>query len=95
MESLNETKAKEIAQSVSFFWTNEDDYEKSFIDTVSLRKALFNVAMQAMQWKDEQFAEEKQQWIDKFCNLMQHWILEHDYVDIIELEDYIKQKMEE
>ena len=54
MESVNEKKAKEIAQSVSFFWTNEDDSEKSIIDAVSLRKAIFNGALQAMQWKDEQ-----------------------------------------
>ena len=53
-----------------------------------------NAAMQAMEWKDEQHAKEKQQWIEEACNLMQHWILEHDYVDIIELENYIKQQME-
>ena len=37
----------------------------------------------------------KQQVVEKACNLMQHWILEHDYIDIMELEDYVKQKMEE
>lgn len=52
-------------------------------------------ALEMAQWKDEQFEKEKQQLIDKACKLMQHWILEHDYVDIMELEDYIKQKMEE
>jgi hypothetical protein len=57
----NEQKAKEISQSVSFFWTNEDDGEKSIIDTVSLRKAIFNAALQAMQWKDEQFLKEKKE----------------------------------
>ena len=54
MKTQNETKAKEIAQSVSFFWTNEEDGEKSIIDTISLRKAIFNAALEAMQWKDEQ-----------------------------------------
>lgn len=33
--------------------------------------------------------------IEKACKLMQHWILEHDYVDIMELEDYIKQKIDD
>lgn len=91
----NEQKAKEIAQSVSFFWTNEDDSEKSIIDTVSLRKAIFNATLEAMEWKDEQHKQEKQQLIDEACKLMQHWILEHDYVDIIELENYLKQQMED
>lgn len=51
----NVEKANEIAQSVSFFWTNEDDAEKSIIDTVSLRKAIFNAVMQAMELKDEYY----------------------------------------
>lgn len=48
-------------------WTNEDDAEKSIVDTTSLQKAIFNAALQAMQWKDEQFEQERQQWIDKAC----------------------------
>ena len=81
METPNEKKAREIAQSVSFFWTNEDDCEKSIIDTVSLRKAIFNAALQAMQLKDEQHAKEKQQLIDKVCE----WIKEYngDYISIV------------
>lgn len=48
-----------------------------------------------MAWALMLLKEEKQQWIEKACKLMQHWILEHDYVDIMELEDYIKQKMDD
>lgn len=55
----------------------------------------FNTFMKAAQWKDEQSAEQKQQVLEKAIKLMQHWILEHDYVDIMELENYIKQQMEE
>lgn len=64
-ETANERKATEIAQSVSFFWTNEDDAEKSIIDTVALREAIYNAALQAMAWKDERHEKEKQQWIYK------------------------------
>ena len=64
-------------------------------DIPNIYKCCCKVAIQAMCWKDEQFEKEKQQLIDKACKLMQHWILEHDYVDIMELEDYVKQKMED
>lgn len=78
-QTSNEQKAKEIAQSVSFFWTNEEDGEKSLIDTNSLRKAVFNAAQQAMEWKDEQHAQEKQQWIDKVC----------EYLSTVDLSAYL------
>lgn len=49
----NEQKAKEIAENI----VGNDHY--SYFDTFK------QCAMQAMQWKDEQHAKEKQQWIDK------------------------------
>lgn len=64
-EIENKRKATEIAQSVSFFWTNEDDAEKSIIDTTSLRKAIFNASLQAMEWK-------KQQVIERTCDTIKH-----------------------
>lgn len=54
-----------------------------------------SIGVDLLQCKEEQYKKEKQQLIDKACKLMQHWILEHDYVDIMELEDYVKQKMED
>ena len=73
-EIENKRKATEIAQSVSFFWTNGEDDEKSIIDAVSLRKAIFNAVFQAMQMKDEQHAQEKQQIIEEACN----WLFKND-----------------
>jgi hypothetical protein len=83
----NETKAKEIAEKLSHpnidsFGDGDDEVDTRFYH------ACKDAALEAMDWK-------KQQLIDKACNLMQHWILEHDYVDIFELEDYIKQQMED
>lgn len=77
----NVEKAKDIAQSVSFFWTNEDDAEKSIIDTVSLRKAIFNAVMQAMEWKDAEHANERQQWIDKAAEWFGNYLFEIGYPD--------------
>lgn len=34
----------------------------------------------------------KQQTTNEIIYLTQHWILEHNYIDIFELEDYIKQQ---
>ena len=69
METQNEARAKEIAQSVSFFWTNEEDSEKSIIDTISLRKAIFNAALQAMQWKEQQIIDKLEDWLaNNICN---------------------------
>ena len=81
---INEEKAKHLASR---------DMYGGF--TLAEQNAAYQAAMAMAEWKDEEHAKEKQQWIDNVCNLMQHWILKYDYVDIIELEDYIKQQMKE
>lgn len=80
-------KAKEIAESLSKpylddFGCGEDSIDKNMFN------AAYNSALQMHRWTKEQV-------LKRACKLMQHWILEHDYVDIMELEDYIKQQMEE
>lgn len=56
----NEKKAMEIAH---------DYFRRGQLGIVSAdtESAGYDCAMQAMQWKDEQFAQEKQQLIDKAC----------------------------
>lgn len=66
-----------------------ENMTKGFLKQGLIKKSrLQELLIKAMQWKEQQL-------IDEACNLMQHWILEHDYVDIIELEYYIKQQMKE
>ena len=43
----------------------------------------------------EMYKWTKKRVVEEACRLVQHWILEHDYVDMMEIEDYIKQQMEE
>ena len=49
--------------------------------TLAENNAAYQAAMAMAEWKDEQCAEEKQQWIDKVCE----WIKEHngDYISIV------------
>lgn len=49
----NEEKAFELSSS------SKHDF------TIRESNAAYDAAMQMAQWKDEQFAEEKQQWIEK------------------------------
>lgn len=63
----NKEKAKEIAKKLSHpnidsFGDGDDEFDTRFYHTNK------DAALQAMQWKDEQFAKEKQQWIDKAWN---------------------------
>lgn len=82
----NFEKAKELACSRCACGYNNEERMKC---------GHFRPVLEMAELKDEQHKQEKQQLIDKACKLMQHWILEHDYVDIMELEDYIKKQMEE
>lgn len=50
----NEEKANEIAREMLPY--NNAEYH-----------ACYSSAMQAMQWKDDQHKQEKQQWIEKTC----------------------------
>ena len=74
----NEEKAREIA---SYRCTSYSDY--SFTDCAG-------AALDAMQWKDEQYAKEKQQWIEKACE----W-LNKNANSITGLSYYFKKSMEE
>lgn len=54
----NKDKAKEIVQGVI--------HDRGCSDVVTDR-AIYNSAMTMAEWKDEQFAKEKQSLIDKVC----------------------------
>ena len=73
-------KIKQMCDS----WNIED---KPYVNGIH-RTDIEEMLEQMHDWTKEQVAE-------KTIKLMQHWILEHDYVDIMELEDYVKQKMDE
>ena len=55
----NEEKAREIADKhkQQCYYAAHGDLDPSF-------EECYQSALQAMQWKDKQFAKEKQQWID-------------------------------
>ena len=71
----NEEKEKQIVSFVLNPKCANESNGLGFLNNHNLRIADLNninkccevVAMQAMQWKDEQFTKEKQQWIDKAC----------------------------
>ena len=54
----NAGKAKQITNA---FYIGEVSEENEQV----IREMLNKAALEAMQWKDKQFAEEKQQWIEK------------------------------
>ena len=54
----NEEKAIELAENISPYDIGGDN---------AAHYAAKDAALDAMQWKDEQFTQEKQQWIDKAC----------------------------
>ena len=55
--------------------------------------AIYDTAMEAMAWKDERHAKEKQQWIEKTTNCIQDLSLERDYLDIMVIEDELVKLM--
>lgn len=59
-ETANERKATEIAKNI----VGNDHYSYFY--------EFKQCALQAMQWKDEQFAKEKQEWIEKACDTIKH-----------------------
>lgn len=73
----NEEKAKEIAEQ----------YEMSYNNTCDLLWLdLGNVALQAMEWKDERHAQEKQQWIEKACE----WLFKNTRFTTNDIRDFKK-----
>ena len=58
-------KANEIAENnLKWYYEEGNSYEECY-----------QSALKAMQWKDEQYAKEKQQWIEKVCE----WLEENAY----------------
>lgn len=58
-----------------------DDYYDSMQECIES-------AMQMHEWTKEQV-------IEKACEFMRHFVIEHDYIDIFEMEDEFKRQMEE
>lgn len=71
----NEEKAKEIAENNYNLFPNSSDITV-LID--NNKAYCYESAMQAMQWKDEQFAEEKKAWIEKANNIVRSTISTKD-----------------
>lgn len=58
---------EEKAQDISLQWWSDCGWQ--------LQAAAYDSAIEAMQWKDEEHAQEKQQWIDKACE----WLKDNEY----------------
>lgn len=69
----NDEKAEQIARDMLPY--NNAEYH-----------ACYNSAIKAMKWKDEQFAEQKQQWIEKACEFWEH---KFPYIDINTIKEFV------
>ena len=83
MAISNKKKARNLAE----YYKNDIAKDRETI--------VYDAVMLTAQWKDEQHAQEKQQMIEKACEFMRHYILEHEYVDIFEMEDEFRRQMED
>lgn len=83
----NEQKAIEIAKEYSrpygFGLNNDSSIE------------CYQSAIKAMEWKDKEYKQERQQMIEKTISFLQDFHLTHDYVDIMVIEDEYRKLMEE
>lgn len=76
MEITNEEKAKEIAEN-QFSWYSE-------FDDVTSYEECYESALEAMQWKDKQHEQEKQQWIDNACE----WLFKNTRFTTNDIRDF-------
>ena len=68
----NEEKAEEIARSNQKFF-----YEDGGYDIKSSDEECYDSAMEMAEWKDEQFAKEKQALIDNVCEWLKNNIRDY------------------
>lgn len=88
---INEDKAKQIARNIAYNLGNKvcDDIKTYGYEDV------YNAALQAVQWKDEQHKQEKQQWIDEALKFLDDNFEYYSGLKIECLLEDFKKEMEE
>lgn len=88
----NEEKANYISSKYEDWWS---------IEAPDVEKASYDAAIEMAEWKDQQFKEEKKQWIKKASKCIKDWLLDENVgirwteSAVKELVNAFKQVMEE